>query len=529
MNHPAPRGALAFPTASTVAAAALLAACAGPTAQAPASADTCTALKGQSLGQQQATIVDAKPVAEAAGVPAHCAVNVKLNDSTLRVEARLPLAGWNGKLVALGGGGFKGEAFPPTRPYFSPSIVGERYATIATNGGYDYPTRDAGYFKAEFAYDPVKFADYTNLSIHRALPFGKELVARFYGAPAKKHYFEGCSAGGHEAMMLSQRWPGDFDGIVARAPAGNFMGLFLQFNQVATASRAPGGTLNATKQKLLAAAVLKQCDAMDGLADGIVSKPAACNFDPATLRCPNGTDAGDQCLSDAQLRTVRAAATGFRTSDGVWSHPGVNWGGEDNPTKGWGEYLWPIAAAPFNGQPLAALFSDGFVRSFITRDPGYDPTQFKPDDWRAALHLTGTTFNAFNPNLSALRARGAKLILWNGQQDTAVSPKDTARYYDAVVQKMGQAAADDTVELFLAPGVGHCSGGPAPDRADLMKALVTWAEQGTPPSRQGVVHTQLDAAGQPVATRPMCRHPSYPRYNGSGDPKSAASFTCSTQ
>ncbi len=528
MNHVSPHKAHARNAASAIAAAALLTACAGPSSQSPATADACTNLKGQTLGQQQATITDAKLVPEAANVPAHCAVNIALNDSTLRVEARLPTAGWNGKLVTLGGGGFKGAVFVPTLPFFSPSIISERYATIATNGGYDYATRDAGYFKAEFAYDPIKFADYTNLSIHRALPLGKELVGRFYGTPAKKNYFEGCSAGGHEAMMLSQRFPGDFDGIVARAPAGNFMGLFLQFNNVAKASRAPGGTLNTAKQQLLGKAVLQQCDAMDGLADGIVSKPAACNFDPATLRCAGGADAGDQCLSDAQIRTVRAAATGFKTSDGAWSHPGANWGGEDNATKGWGEYLWPLAPAPFNGQPLAAVFSDGFVRSFVTRDPNYDPTKFNPDEWRAALSLVGTTFNAFNPDLAALKARGVKMILWNGQQDTAVSPKDTARYYDAVVQKMGQPAADETVELFLAPGVGHCFGGPGPDRVDLMKALVAWSEQGTPPSRQGMVLTQLDSAGKPVATRPMCKHPAYPRYNGSGDPKAAASFSCST-
>ena len=159
-------------------------------------------------------------------------------------------------MVALGGGGLKGAVFVPTLPFFSPSIVGERYATMATNGGYDYPVRDAGYFQANFAYGPVKLADYTYLSIHRTLPIGKELVQKFYATPAWKNYFEGCSAGGHEAMMLSQRFPNDFDGIVARAPAGNFIGLFLQFNRVSKALRSPGGALNPAKQSLLARAVL---------------------------------------------------------------------------------------------------------------------------------------------------------------------------------------------------------------------------------------------------------------------------------
>jgi feruloyl esterase len=487
---------------------------------------SCVALKGQDVGPGQARVLDARVVPDQAGIPGHCLVNVAVNDSTLRIEARLPLSGWNGKMVALGGGGFKGEPFPPHRPYFSPSIIQERYATMATNGGYDYPTRDAGYFKAEFAYDPVKYDDYTHLSIHRSLPIGKALVTHYYGQPAKRHYFEGCSAGGHEGMMLSQRFPSDFDGIVARAPAGNFMGLFLQFNQHARAMHAPGGALNESKRSLLAQAVLQQCDGADGLKDGIVSNPAACRFDPNVLRCQGGQDRGDQCLSDAQIHTVKSATTGFRTADGAWSHPGVNWGGEDNATKGWGEYLWPLKPAPFLGEPLAKLFSDGFVRSFVTRDPAYDTLKFNPDDWRSTLSVLGMTLNAFNPDLTPLHNRGAKLILWNGQQDTAVSPKDTARYYESVVKTMGQATADETVELFLAPGVGHCSGGPAPDRADLMKAMVNWVEQGTAPSRQGVVHSQLDTAGHVVATRPMCKYPAYPRYVGQGDPKQASSFVC---
>lgn len=514
---------------SSALAALFVAGCAG-TADAPMASGNCEALKGRQLGQQQATILEAAAVPEKDGIPAYCHVNVKLNDSTLRFEGRLPLSGWNGKMVALGGGGYKGEPFPPTRPYFSPSIVAERYATMATNGGYDAPgARDAKYFRAEFAYDPVKLADYTYLSIHRTLPFGKELVQAFYGAAAKKNYFEGCSAGGGEAMMLSQRFPGDFDGIVARAPAGNFMGLFLQFNRISKAVLAPGGALNPAKQKLLADAVLAQCDAMDGLADRILSKPMACKFDPATLRCPGGADAGDKCLSDAQVHTVRTATSGFSTADGAWSHPGYNVGAEDNPTKGWGEYLWPNPNPPMSGRSLQAIFSEGFVRSFIMRDPNLDTMRWNPDEWRAPLHVVGTMFNAFDPDLSALRARGAKLILWNGEHDTAVSPRDTVRYYGEVVKKMGQAAADDTVELFLAPGVGHCSGGTGPDRADLMKALVTWAEQGTPPSRQGVVHTGLDSAGKPVQTRPMCKFPSYARYKGAGNPNTAESFACSTE
>jgi feruloyl esterase len=191
-------------------------------------------------------------------------------------------------LVFLGGGGFRGALFEPDRPFFSASVRGDRYATMVTNGGYDYPTRDAGYFQANFAFDPVKLADFTYLSEHRALPFGKELIRKFYGAAPSKSYFEGCSSGGHDAMMLSQRWPNDFDGIVARAPAGNFIGLHMQFNRIAKSVRNPAGMLNPAKQTLLAKAVLAKCDKLDGLEDGIISKPAACGYDPTELRCADG-------------------------------------------------------------------------------------------------------------------------------------------------------------------------------------------------------------------------------------------------
>jgi hypothetical protein len=181
-------------------------------------AEDCVGLKGQTLGWNEATITDAVVFPTTDKQPEHCRVMVKMNDSTLRFESRLPTSGWNGKLVFLGGGGFRGALFEPDRPFFSASVRAERYATMVTNGGYDYPTRDAGYFQANFAFDPVKLADFTYLSEHRALPFGKELIRKFYGAAPGKSYFEGCSSGGHDAMMLSQRWPNDFDGIVARAP-----------------------------------------------------------------------------------------------------------------------------------------------------------------------------------------------------------------------------------------------------------------------------------------------------------------------
>jgi feruloyl esterase len=498
-----------------------------PAAPPPAQslAEKCPAFKGRAVAEGAVRVDDAKVVAATGVQPEYCVLTASFQGSSLRFEARLPTSGWNGKLAFIGGGGFDGALPSAADPQFSASIISERYATIGTNGGYDYSgVRDAGYFAARFAADPAKLLDFTQQSEHRALPPGKELIAAFFGSGPARSYFEGCSMGGHDALMLAQRFPEDFDGIVARAPAGNIMGLFVQFNRISKQVRVPANTLNPAKQTLLANAVLAQCDALDGVADGIVSKPAACNYDPAPLRCAGGADTGDACLSDAQIATVKTITSAVVTADGAWSHPGYNFGLE-NTADGWGSYIWPQAA--LGGNSIQGMFSDGFVRSFITQDPAFDTLAWNPDQWLARMGVVGGLFSAADPDLERLHARGAKLILWNGTNDTSVSARDTSRYYDQVVGKLGQPKADQTVELFLAPGVGHCAGGPGADKVDLLKAMATWVEQGVPASAQGLVQRKLDVAtGATALARPMCKYPAYPRYKGAGDTKDAKSFDC---
>ncbi|WP_339091815.1 tannase/feruloyl esterase family alpha/beta hydrolase [Variovorax paradoxus] len=487
--------------------------------------DKCPTLKGGSFGAGAVVIDDARVMSAAAPQPEYCVVTASFKGSSLRFEARLPTSGWNGKLAFIGGGGFDGQLPKASDPQFSPSIFSERYATIGTNGGYDYGgPADAGYFAARFAADPAKLLDFTQQSEHRALPPGKELIAAFFGSAPARSYFEGCSMGGHDALMQAQRFPDDFDGIVARAPAGNIMGLFMQFNRISKQVRTPAHTLNPAKQTLLANAVLAQCDALDGVADGIVSKPAACNYDPTPLRCAGGGDTGDTCLSDAQLATVNTITSAVATSDNTWSHPGYNFGLE-NTAEGWGSYIWPQAA--LGGNSIQGMFSDGFVRSFITQDPTFDTLAWNPDQWLARMGVIGGLFSAADPDLNRLHARSAKLIMWNGTNDTSVSARDTSRYYDQVVGTLGRQKADETVELFLAPGVGHCYGGPGADKVDLLKAMSTWVEQGVPASAQKLVQRKVDAAsGATVLSRPMCKYPAYPRYKGAGDVNDAASFDC---
>jgi feruloyl esterase len=280
---------------------------------------------------------------------------------------------------------------------------------------------------------------------------------------------------------------------------------------------------------------MQACDGLDNVIDGLVSNQAACNatFDPATamlnaspLRCANGADTGDSCLSDAQIATVNAITTPIATGNGAYAHTGYFFGGENAP-KGWGEYVWPVAA--LGNASLQGLFSDGFLRSFVTRNAAFDTTTFDANDWLPQMDATSALFGANNPDLSALRARGAKLLMWNGTTDSSVSPKDNARYYDSVVAKLGQSQTDQVLEYFQAPGVGHCFGGAGPDKVDLLKAMTTWVEQGTAPSAQNLLHRKLDAAGATTMTRPLCKYPAYPRYKGAGDPNDAANFSCSTQ
>ena len=295
--------------------------------------------------------------------------------------------------------GFDGLLTPPIE-LLSPSILSRRYATLTTNGGHDADRKSRDYFNADFAYDKTKLADFTYRSEHRALPVGREIISAFYAAAPRRSYYEGCSMGGHDALLLSQRYPGDFDGIVARAPAGNILGLFAQFNRISNALAVPGGTLTPAKRKLLSDAVRARCDRLDNLADGIVSNPDQCRFRPETLRCEGGADRGDMCLSDQQVATVAAVTTPIAIGGDLISHPGYNFGGEDS-AKGWGEYIWPSPA--LGGASLQrVLFSDGFVRSFVTRDAGFDTTRWNPDDWLPRMRVLARMFQATDPDLGGL-------------------------------------------------------------------------------------------------------------------------------
>lgn len=472
----------------------------------PSAQTQCDKFRGRTV--QGARITVAALVAASAGLPEYCKVQGELEPS-LHFEVRLP-SQWNEKTVFAGGGGFDG-VIPSGDVY-----TAKGYASIASNGGHTGDPLDGS-----FALDPVKLEDFAYLSTHRVLPIAKAIIQERYGKSSAKTYFEGCSNGGREALIEAQRWPEDFDGIIARAPAYNFVELLLAFNRNHRQLSKPGAALPSPKLSLLGKAVLDACDAKDGLADGIISHPATCEFDPAVLRC-TGADAND-CLTPEQEASVRTLYSPT-VLNGAVINPGWHFGGENHPL-GWNPWITGNGNA---SEALGAMFSTGLIRYFITKNPDFAPLAFDPEQWLPEINAASALVSANSADLGRFQARGGKLILWHGGTDAAISQQGTAAYYERLVQAAGgQAGADTFVEYFPAPGVDHCFDGVGADTVDLLTALENWVEKGIAPSQANLVATKQSVdTGQVLLSRPLCKYPKYPRYNGTGEATSAESFTC---
>ena len=318
--------------------------------------------------------------------------------------------------------------------------------------------------------------------------------------------------------MEAQRYPSDFDGIIAGAPALDFTGSILGFSfdqQVLAAA-----PITAAELPLIADAVRAQCDAKDRLRDGLVDNPRRCGFDPGVLECPNG-DAPD-CLSAAQLEAVRKIYAGPADAAGEPLHPGLPPGAEDGE-NGWRGWLTGPSAV---GPPYQALFNSGFLRFFVFSNPIYDPLAFDLDRDLAEIEAFSDLLDATDPDLSAFRARGGKLILWHGWADPAITPYRTVQYHDDVVRALGNKhRVAEFLRLFLAPGMYHCGGGPGPNSFDALSALEGWVEAGIAPDAIVAEHV---GSGVP-RTRPLCAYPSLAVWDGRGDPDDAAHFDCRTR
>jgi hypothetical protein len=323
-----------FPSRSTciTLTALALAACGGDddttaTAASVDAAQACSALAGKTLAG--ANVTAAATVATTATAPLYCKVSATILPQ-LHLELRLPQQ-WNGKLYYEGGGGYNGSIPPLAGGNLNALKLG--YATVNSDSGHT----DNGLSAAFALTDTLAANLFGSQSVPSVMSTAKEMVLAAYGKAPEKSYFEGCSEGGREALMAAQRNPNLFDGIIARAPGHNWVGFMGHWNRTEKAVAAPGGQINAAKLGLLASAVRSACDAKDGIVDGIVSNPQACSFDPAVLRCASGADAGDTCLSDAQLAVVNSRTTGASFASGAYtSYPVPLNGNEDDAAAGWG-------------------------------------------------------------------------------------------------------------------------------------------------------------------------------------------------
>jgi feruloyl esterase len=475
----------------------------GWTAAAQASPESdCAALNGKSLAG--APMAAHHVAAQDAAAQGFCEVSATLSPvagSHIGVVYRLPDQ-WNGKLLGLGGGGWAGNV----RLAAASAGLARGYATAQTDGG--HPGTDV--WNTDWTKDPQAVTDFAWRAIHEMTVAGKALVQLRYGKAQTRAFYQGCSTGGRQGLMEAQRFPDDYDGIIAGAPVYT---LQVQSSAILRNRLFAGGNgFTKATLTLVNTAVLAACDKQDGLADGILADPRRCRWDPAAIACKPGAAASANCLTAGQVATLRRAYDGQRAPDGSWAALPLQRGGE----MGWARF---IDAA---GTGVDATRGGGMM--------GLGPLLFgdRPIDM-AALSLADVpvarasafakTYEAKDPDLRRFMAHGGRLILWHGWSDPGPSPINTIAYYDQV-RGVDRAGADRNVRLFLNPGVEHCGGGPGADLPDTLTALETWVEQGTPPA------TVLATRADKTLSRPLCPYPSRPLYDSKGEPALAASFRC---
>ncbi|NKI96377.1 tannase/feruloyl esterase family alpha/beta hydrolase [Rhizobacter sp. SG703] len=549
---------------STVAlsAALVLSACGGggddgsvPAGPPVAAGTSCEALAGLQIAPAQiglptqgAVVDSATPVAaEAAGnsLGAHCRVRgsilpVDPQAPAIRFAVNLPET-WNHKAIHFGGGGFNGTLIDGTEPLRfgptgKPAPLALGYATFGDDGGHQSSSITDG----SFAANDEALANYGGQSLKKTHDVAMLLVKTRYGAAPDKAYFLGTSTGGRDALMHIQRWPADYDGVVANEPALNYSGTRLSNVAVGRALYANGGAgwVNLAKTLLVQKTVLAACDKLDGAADGIVSNVESCRrLNPqilATLRCAGGSDAGDSCLSDAQLASIRTIESPLEFSGYTLAHGTARAGGY-NILEG------TLVAGPFTSRDLGTravpgnpattadanvfVTGDQWAKYFVTRDAGFDTLTLDPvapGAWAARIAAVSALTDALDPDLSPFLAHGGRLILLHGLADEVISNNSTIDYVARVKATVGDAAVEQGIRFYTVPGMGHGTGVFIPSW-DSLAALENWVEQGVAPETGMVTDTVAATAGR---TRPLCRFPAWPKYKGSGSLDAASNYSC---
>ena len=465
----------------------------------------------------------------ARNLPAFCRVAGSIkpsDDSDIRFEVWLPAANWNGKFQGVGNGGFAGAInFGGLA-----DAVRHNYATASTDTGHE-----AGGTDARWAlHHPEKIVDYGYRAIHETAVAAKLVIEKYYGEGARWSYFNSCSNGGRQALMEAQRYPGDYNGIVAGAPANFWTHLLADaaWNMKATLNT-PADYIPASKLPAIQAAALAACDTIDRVKDGVIEDPRQCHFDPSVLLCKG--DDSPSCLTQPQIVALQKLYAGSTNSKGQQVFPGYSPGGEADPA-GWGP--WITGSAP----EKSAMFAYGtqFFMNMVFDNPDWPFRTFDIDrDTNTADEKMAKILNSNDPDLKAFQNRGGKLIVYHGWSDAAIPPMNAINYFDSVAAKMGAATVDGFLRLYMVPGMQHCGGGagatsfgggtPAGDRFhDVDAALEAWVEKGQAPSQiiASKYKNSTDPASGIVRTRPLCPYPAVATWKGSGTTDDAANFTC---
>jgi feruloyl esterase len=477
----------------------------------------CADLTSQSF--PDTVIASATVVAPANGLPEYCDALGTIY-GRIGFNVRLP-TDWNGKIYFVGIEGFGGII-----PHDTSSGLSRHYATIATDTGHKYDP-NLGLLDASWGlHNHTAEVDYGYRAVHDATIIGRQVVSAYYKSSPRHAYFEGCSNGGRQALEEAQRYPMDFDGIIAGDPVLDFTGLVIgnAWDLQKLHATESSSDIPVDKLPVIGTAVLAQCDAADGLQDGLISDPRQCHPRLEILQCPDNQDAAN-CLTTVQLNALKAIYGGPQDSSGRQLYPGFVPGGEtpDMSFNGWDAWL----VANKNWPSFTRFIMDGFLHylAFTPDRPHFDFNNFNFDTDPAAMQHAAELFNADSTDLSAYRDRGGKLLMYQGWSDAAQSPLRTVRYFDEVRHRYGSNATTQFARLFMAPGMYHCYGGPGPNSFDALSALEAWVEDGEAPSFIVATHYN-DNSGNPDRTRPLCPFPKLARYMGAGDIDKAANFRC---
>ena len=447
--------------------------------------------------------------------PAHCRVRGTI-DTEIHFELLLPLpTDWNGRFLMGGGGGYVGSVQNQARGFLgSNGVLGRGFATVGTDTGHRGVGTDASWALNR----PDREVNFGHRAVHVTAETAKTIIRIYYGRDIDYSYFLGCSRGGGQGMMASQRYADDFDGIVAGAPAHDWTALgalFLQTQQALYPDPADLSTpvIDAEAARILEAAILEACDGNDGVTDGIMTNPLECEIDLASI--PGLT---------AEQRRAAEVIYGGGHVGGRQVYPGFPFGGEA-AAGGWQQWITGGGGRGGFGAPnLHYAFGTQMHKYIIFDDPEFDYSTYDFGDyaaWEADTRRTARLLNATDTDLSAFKTAGGRLILWTGWSDAAIPATGTIRYYEGVAA--GDDEVDDYLRMFMLPGVLHCGGGPGPDQVDWIAAIQRWVEENEAPER--LVAMKM-IQGEVDMRRPVCAWPAEAVYRGSGDPKREESFEC---